>query len=55
MKEVSVQQNVSNSVDAIYLLYSQGFITKKEFNNIYIKIKDYANESRHSTEPGKNS
>ena len=55
MKEVSKQQNVSKSVDAIYLLLSLKLITKKEFNNIYIKIKDYANESRHSAEPGENS
>ena len=55
MEEVSKQQNVSNSVDAIYLLLALELITQKEFNSIYRKIKDYANESRHSAEPGENS
>ena len=55
MKEVSKQQNVSKSVDAIHLLYALKLITLEEFNSIYRKIKDYANESRHSAEPGENS
>lgn len=41
MKEVSKQQNISNSVDAIYLLLALELITQEEFNNIYRKIKEY--------------
>ena len=55
MNNVDKAQNVSKSVDAIYLLLALEFITQEEFNSIYIKIKDYANESRHSAEPGENS
>lgn len=41
MNEVSKEQNVSNSVDAIYLLLALELITQEEFNNIYRKIKEY--------------
>ncbi len=41
MKEVSKRQNISKSVDAIYLLLALNFINKDEFNSIYEKIKDY--------------
>lgn len=41
MKEVSKQQNISNSVDAIHLLYALNLITLEEFNSIYRKIKEY--------------
>ena len=55
MKEVTRQAILDSIILEKASLYYSGLITKKEFNNIYIKIKDYANESRHSTEPGKNS
>ena len=41
MDDVSKQQNVSKSVDAIYLLLALELITQEEFNNIYRKIKQY--------------
>lgn len=41
MNEVSKEQNISNSVDAIYLLLALELITQEEFNNIYRKIKEY--------------
>ena len=55
MKPVTNRQIVSISIDAIQLLYSNDFISKEEYNNIYKKIKNYANKSRYSTEPRENS